>query len=52
MARIAGVDIPNNKQVWVSLQYIYASVRRSAAGYWNRQVSPMMSGWATLAKTK
>ena len=23
MARIAGVDIPNNKQVWVSLQYIY-----------------------------
>jgi small subunit ribosomal protein S13 len=23
MARIAGVDIPNNKQAWVSLQYIY-----------------------------
>ena len=23
MARIAGVDIPNNKQIWVSLQYIY-----------------------------
>ncbi|MFC2001388.1 30S ribosomal protein S13 [Chloroflexota bacterium] len=23
MARISGVDIPNNKQVWVSLQYIY-----------------------------
>jgi len=23
MARIAGVDIPQNKQVWVSLQYIY-----------------------------
>lgn len=23
MARIAGVDIPENKQVWVSLQYIY-----------------------------
>ena len=23
MARIAGVDIPRNKQVWVSLQYIY-----------------------------
>lgn len=23
MARIAGVDIPNEKQVWVSLQYIY-----------------------------
>ena len=23
MARIAGVDIPKNKQVWVSLQYIY-----------------------------
>lgn len=23
MARIAGVDIPPNKQVWVSLQYIY-----------------------------
>ena len=23
MARIAGVDIPANKQVWVSLQYIY-----------------------------
>ena len=23
MARIAGVDIPVNKQVWVSLQYIY-----------------------------
>ena len=23
MARIAGVDIPSNKQVWVSLQYIY-----------------------------
>ncbi len=23
MARIAGVDIPRSKQVWVSLQYIY-----------------------------
>ena len=23
MARIAGVDIPRDKQVWVSLQYIY-----------------------------
>ena len=23
MARIVGVDIPRNKQVWVSLQYIY-----------------------------
>jgi small subunit ribosomal protein S13 len=23
MARIAGVDIPKNKQVWVSLQYLY-----------------------------
>ena len=23
MARLAGVDIPKNKQVWVSLQYIY-----------------------------
>ena len=23
MPRIVGVDIPNNKQVWVSLQYIY-----------------------------
>jgi small subunit ribosomal protein S13 len=23
MARIAGVDIPRNKQTWVSLQYIY-----------------------------
>ena len=23
MARIAGVDIPRNKQIWVSLQYIY-----------------------------
>ena len=23
MARIAGVDIPRNKQAWVSLQYIY-----------------------------
>ncbi len=23
MARIAGVDIPGNKQVWVSLQYIH-----------------------------
>ena len=23
MARIAGVDIPGNKQIWVSLQYIY-----------------------------
>lgn len=23
MARVAGVDIPENKQVWVSLQYIY-----------------------------
>ncbi|MFA5316399.1 MAG: 30S ribosomal protein S13 [Dehalococcoidales bacterium] len=23
MPRIAGVDIPNDKQVWVSLQYIY-----------------------------
>ncbi len=23
MARIAGVDIPRNKQIWISLQYIY-----------------------------
>ncbi|MBI4285306.1 MAG: 30S ribosomal protein S13 [Chloroflexi bacterium] len=23
MARIAGVDLPRNKQVWVSLQYLY-----------------------------
>jgi len=23
MTRIAGVDIPRNKQVWISLQYIY-----------------------------
>ena len=23
MARIAGIDVPGNKQVWVSLQYIY-----------------------------
>jgi len=23
MARIAGVDIPKNKQIWASLQYIY-----------------------------
>jgi small subunit ribosomal protein S13 len=23
MARIAGVDIPKNKQIWVSLQYLY-----------------------------
>ena len=23
MARIAGVDIPRNKQVWISLQYVY-----------------------------
>ncbi|MDO8568268.1 MAG: 30S ribosomal protein S13 [Dehalococcoidales bacterium] len=23
MARIAGIDIPRNKQVWVSLQYIF-----------------------------
>ena len=23
MARIAGIDIPRNKQVWVALQYIY-----------------------------
>ena len=23
MARIAGVDLPRNKQVWVALQYIY-----------------------------
>ena len=23
MARIAGVDVPGNKQAWVSLQYIY-----------------------------
>jgi small subunit ribosomal protein S13 len=23
MPRIAGVDIPRNKQIWVSLQYLY-----------------------------
>ena len=23
MPRVAGVDIPRNKQIWVSLQYIY-----------------------------
>ena len=30
MARIAGVDIPGNKQVWVSLQYIYGIGRTSS----------------------
>jgi small subunit ribosomal protein S13 len=35
MPRIAGVDIPRNKQVWVSLQYIYGigpSVSRKILG--------------------
>jgi len=32
MARIAGIDIPENKQVWVALQYIYGiGNTRSAA---------------------
>ncbi|MCJ7764011.1 MAG: 30S ribosomal protein S13 [Dehalococcoidales bacterium] len=30
MARIAGVDIPNEKQVWVSLQYIYGIGRTTS----------------------
>ena len=30
MARIAGVDVPGNKQVWVSLQYIYGIGRTSS----------------------
>lgn len=30
MARIAGVDIPNEKQVWVSLTYIYGVGRSTA----------------------
>jgi small subunit ribosomal protein S13 len=30
MARIAGIDIPNEKQVWVSLQYIYGIGRNTS----------------------
>lgn len=30
MARIAGVDIPKTKQVWVSLQYIYGLGRTTS----------------------
>ena len=30
MPRIAGVDIPGNKQVWVSLQYIYGIGRTAS----------------------
>jgi len=30
MPRISGVDIPGNKQVWVSLQYIYGIGRTSS----------------------
>jgi small subunit ribosomal protein S13 len=30
MARIAGVDIPRNKQIWVSLQYLYGIGRTQA----------------------
>ena len=30
MARIAGVDIPKNKQIWVSLQYLYGIGRTQA----------------------
>ena len=30
MARIAGVDVPGNKQVWVSLQYIYGIGRTTS----------------------
>ena len=30
MARIAGVDVPNNKQAWVALQYIYGIGRTTS----------------------
>ena len=30
MARIAGIDIPKEKQVWVSLQYIYGIGRTTS----------------------
>ena len=30
MPRIAGVDIPKNKQIWVSLQYLYGIGRTQA----------------------
>ena len=30
MARIAGVDLPRNKQIWVSLQYLYGIGRTQA----------------------
>ncbi len=30
MARIAGVDLPRNKQIWVALQYIYGIGRTSS----------------------
>ena len=32
MARIAGVDLPQNKQVWVGLTYIYGIGRTRAQG--------------------
>ena len=31
MARIAGVDLPQNKRVWIALTYISASAGRGAA---------------------
>jgi small subunit ribosomal protein S13 len=30
MARIAGIDLPRNKQIWVSLQYLYGIGRTQA----------------------
>lgn len=37
MARIAGVDIPNNKQGQIALTYIYGIGRSSAKRYLKRQ---------------
>ena len=42
MARIAGINIPMNKHVWVGLTSIYGVGRTQAAGtWWKWKIDPM-----------
>jgi len=36
MARIAGVDIPRDKPIWIALSYIYGIGPSLAMKYWQK----------------
>ena len=52
MARIAGVDVPNNKQVRIGLTYIYGIGDSRAARFSPRQTSIPSPRWARSTRMR